>query len=274
MALELDSPIVVAGAGKMGGALISGLLASGLDPKTLLVQDPAAPPGVAERLAAAGVEIVPEITALAKQPAVLLVAVKPQVMSEVFAKLARFAGPETVIISIAAGRTLASFEAHLAPGTAVVRAMPNTPAAIGRGITACIANAATGEAQKQLATTVLKAVGKVVWLESEEQMDAATAVSGSGPAYVFWLTECLAAAGRAAGLPGHLADELARETVSGAGELLNRSADEAAVLRNNVTSPGGTTAAALEVLMAPNGLEALMTEAVEAARRRSRELAQ
>ncbi|MDX2309288.1 MAG: pyrroline-5-carboxylate reductase [Hyphomicrobium sp.] len=272
MALEVDSPIVVAGAGKMGGALIWGLLASGLDGASIIVQDPQLPDNAGERFAKAGVTVVAEISDLNKQPAIIVVAVKPQVMDDVFPQLARLAGPDTVVISIAAGKTIASFEKHLAPGIAVVRAMPNTPAAVGRGITACVANDATAESKRQLATTVLSALGAVVWIDDENQMDAVTAVSGSGPAYVFWLTECLAAAGRDAGLPDELAAHLARMTVSGSGELLFRSALSASELRRNVTSPGGTTAAALDVLMADDGLAPLMQRAVEAARKRGREL--
>jgi pyrroline-5-carboxylate reductase len=176
-------------------------------------------------------------------------------------------------VSIAAGKTIASFERFLAPGIAVVRAMPNTPAQVGRGVTACVANAATTAAQKAMATELLSAVGEVVWLDREEDMDAVTAVSGSGPAYVFLVAECLAQAGRAAGLSPDLAASLARATVAGAGELLHRSELDAATLRTNVTSPGGTTAAALDVLMAKPGLQDLMTEAVAAAVRRGRELA-
>ena len=273
MALEVDSPIIVAGAGKMGGALIWGLLASGLEGSSLIVQDPEPASDVRARLEAAGVTVVAEITDLAKQPAVIVVAVKPQVMDDVFPGLARLAGPETVVISVAAGKTIASFERYLPPGTAVVRAMPNTPAAVGRGITACVANAATGESKQALATTILMALGAVIWAGDESHMDAVTAVSGSGPAYVFWLTECLAAAGRDSGLPDDLAAQLARMTVAGSGELLFRSTVEPDVLRRNVTSPGGTTAAALEILMADDGLGPLMKRAVAAATKRSRELA-
>ncbi len=274
MPLLLKGPLVFAGAGKMGGALLSGLLDRGVDPASLIVQDPAPPREVAELLQHHGIAITPLIERLSAPPSVLLAAVKPQVMDAVFAPLAKWAGPDTLTLSIAAGRSIASFEQHLKPGAAVVRAMPNTAAAIGRGITACIANAATSAAHKALATELLSAAGDVVWLDSEAQMDAVTAVSGSGPAYVFLLAECLADAGRAAGLSPELAAQLARATVSGAGELLHRSDLDAGILRQNVTSPGGTTAAALAVLMGEDGLQDLLVKAVAAAARRSRELSE
>jgi pyrroline-5-carboxylate reductase len=206
-------------------------------------------------------------------PAVLVIAVKPQAMDAVFPPLARLAGPDTLVVSIAAGRGIAGFERHLAADIAVVRAMPNTPAAVGRGITVCVGNAHLRPGQRDLCDALLGAVGQVAWVDDESAMDAVTAVSGSGPAYVFLLTECLAEAGVAAGLTEVLARQLARATVSGSGELLRLSEDDPAVLRRNVTSPGGTTAAALAVLMAPGGLKELLEKAVAAAARRSRELA-
>jgi pyrroline-5-carboxylate reductase len=178
-----------------------------------------------------------------------------------------------VAVSIMAGQTLATLSGLLPPGAAIVRAMPNTPAAIGRGITVAVANAQVSAAQRTLAHRLLAAIGAVEWVADEALMDAVTAVSGSGPAYVFLLAEAMAAAGVAAGLPAELAARLARETVAGSGELLHRSELDPAILRQNVTSPGGTTAAALEVLMSPQGLAVLMQEAVAAATRRSRELA-
>ncbi len=273
MALALDGPLLLAGAGKMGGALLEGLVARGLDPAQIVVQDPAPSAEIADLLSRHGLRAEPAVNALDRPPSFILAAVKPQVMDQVFEPLAKLAGPQTVVLSIAAGKTIASFERFLAPGIAVVRAMPNTPAQVGRGVTACVANAATSPAQKAAATELLSAVGEVVWLDRESDMDAVTAVSGSGPAYVFLVAECLAEAGRAAGLSPELAAALARATVSGAGELLHRSDLDAATLRTNVTSPGGTTAAALGVLMAKPGLQDLMTEAVAAAVRRGRELA-
>ena len=225
--------------------------------------------------AATAFALKPPLQRLIAPPAVIIAAVKPQMMDQVFAPLAKLAGPDTVILSIAAGRSIASFEKHLSPGIAVVRAMPNTPAAIGRGITGAVGNAHMSPAQKATCDGLLRAVGDVVWISDEALIDAVTAVSGSGPAYVFLLAECLAEAGRAAGLDAVTAAKLARATVSGAGELLHQSASDAATLRQNVTSPGGTTAAALSVLMRDgNGLQRLMTEAVLAAKNKGRALGQ
>jgi pyrroline-5-carboxylate reductase len=272
MSLKLDGPLLVAGAGKMGGALLEGLIARGLPADQIVIQDPAPPPEIAQFLQQHGIRTEATVASLAPPPSLILVAVKPQLMDQVFAPLAKLAGPKTVVLSIAAGKTLASFEHHLMPGIAVIRAMPNTPAQVGRGVTACVANTVTTAEQKATASQMLSAVGEVVWLEREDDMDAVTAVSGSGPAYVFLVAECLAEAGRKAGLSPDLAQSLARATVAGAGELLHRSDLDAATLRQNVTSPGGTTAAALAVLMGQPGLQDLMTDAVAAAVRRSREL--
>ena len=272
MSLKLDGPLLVAGAGKMGGALLEGLIARGLPADQIVIQDPAPPPEIALFLQQHGIRTAATVASLPAPPSLILVAVKPQLMDQVFAPLAKLAGPKTVVLSIAAGKTLASFEHHLMPGTAVIRAMPNMPAQVGRGVTACVANAVATAEQKAMASQLLSAVGEVVWLEREDDMDAVTAVSGSGPAYVFLVAECLAEAGRKAGLSPELAQSLARATVAGAGELLHRSDLEAATLRRNVTSPGGTTAAALAVLMGQPGLQDLMTDAVAAAVRRSREL--
>lgn len=272
MTLSLKGKLLLAGAGKMGGAMLTGWLERGLDPAQIIVQDPAPPPESAELIAKHGIQIREPGGVLPEHPAVILVAVKPQMMDQVFPELATLAGSETVVLSIAAGKTIASFEAHLPAGTAVVRSIPNTPAAIGRGITVCCANANVSAAQRETCQSLLTAIGEVGWVEDEALIDAATAVSGSGPAYVFLLAECLAEAGRAVGLDPELAKRLADATVSGAGELLRQSGLEPAVLRQNVTSPGGTTAAALSVLMAEDGLQPLLTRAVEAACKRSREL--
>lgn len=274
MTLSLNGPLVLAGAGKMGGAMLSGWLKRGLDPARVIVQDPAPPAEVAALLAQHVIKSSPTIDTSATPPAVIIVAVKPQAMEDVFPRLARLAGPQTLVLSIAAGKTLASFERHLPANSAVVRAMPNTPAAIGRGITVCVANAHVSTAHRALATTLLEAVGEVGWVGDEQLMDAVTAVSGSGPAYVFLLAEALAAAGVRQGLDAELSARLARATVSGASELLRQSAEPAAQLRQNVTSPGGTTAAALSVLMREGaGLSELLDAAVTAATKRGRELA-
>jgi pyrroline-5-carboxylate reductase len=273
MTFTFKGPLLLVGAGKMGGALIEGLIARGLDPGRVRVQDPAPPAEIAALLARHGIEATPLIEALPEAPGVILVAVKPQMMDKVFPPIAALAGPDTLTLSIAAGRTLKSFETHLASGAAVIRAMPNTPAAIGRGMTVCAANSHVTPEARLLCEALMSAVGEVAWVKDEAAMDAVTAVSGSGPAYVFLLAECLERAAVAAGLEPHLARQLARATVSGAGELLHRSDADASVLRQNVTSPGGTTAAALAVLMAEGGLDQLLTKAVLAGEGRSRELA-
>ncbi|HZT49240.1 MAG TPA: pyrroline-5-carboxylate reductase [Hyphomicrobiaceae bacterium] len=274
MALNIDGTLLLAGAGNMGSAMLAGWLEQGLAASRILVQDPAPPPRAKELLARHGIVAQATIASLAEPPAVIVVAVKPQVMDEVFPPLARLAGKGTVVVSIAAGRTIAGFEMHLPKGTAVVRCMPNTPAAIGRGITVCVPNAHVTAGQRAACDALLRAVGEVAWVDDEGLIDAVTAVSGSGPAYVFYLAECLAEAGIKAGLAPELAQRLARATVAGAGELLHRSDLGADTLRQNVTSPGGTTFAALQVLMAQKGgLADLMREAVAAAARRSRELA-
>jgi pyrroline-5-carboxylate reductase len=201
----------------------------------------------------------------------IVLAVKPQSFRDAGAKLKTLIAPSTLVVSIMAGTTIASISEVC--GGAVVRAMPNTPAAIGRGITVAVAANDVSAAQRAVADALLRATGAVEWVDDEPLMDAVTAVSGSGPAYVFLLAEELARAGVEAGLPVELATKLARETVAGSGELLHRSELSSATLRQNVTSPGGTTAAALEVLMGPDGLQPLLTRAVAAATRRSKELA-
>jgi pyrroline-5-carboxylate reductase len=273
MSIVLKGPLVLAGAGKMGSALLAGWLARGLDPGRIFVQEPSPSPQTDDFMRAHGVKITPMISELDAPPSVIVAAVKPQSMDAVFPQLAKLAGAETVTLSIAAGKSLASFESALQPQAGVVRAMPNTPAAIGRGVTGAVANRHVTSDQRALCDGLLSAVGDVVWLDDEALLDAVTAVSGCGPAYVFLLVECMADAGVAAGLDAETAMKLARATVSGAGELLHLSPDDAATLRKNVTSPGGATAAALEVLTRQNGgLSDLMTAAVEAAKRKGREL--
>jgi pyrroline-5-carboxylate reductase len=272
MSFSFEGPLLLAGAGKMGGAILEGLLARGLDPRQVIVQEPSPAPAVASFLADQAIDVVPQIDELTQPPAVILVAVKPQVIDDVMPGLAKLAGPNTLVVSIAAGRPIAAFEKHF-PGGAVVRAMPNTPASIQRGITVAVPNTRVTPVQRALANDLLSAVGEVLWVDDESLLDPVTAVSGSGPAYVFYLTECLAKAGRAAGLDAKLADHLARSTVVGAAALLEASDLSPAELRRNVTSPNGTTAAALEVLGGRDGLQKLMTAAVEAATKRGRELA-
>jgi pyrroline-5-carboxylate reductase len=261
--------ILLVGCGKMGGALMDGWIGQGTPPESIFAVDPMAPELPAGVSAGAALADIPEGFA----PSVVVLAVKPQVMDEVLAPYVALVGPGTVFLSIAAGRTIASFEAVLGAEARVVRAMPNTPAAVGRGITVLAANGHVSDAQRESCEMLMTAVGKVAWAEDEALIDAVTGVSGSGPAYVFHLVEAMAAAGIAAGLAPDLAMQLARETVVGSGELLGRSTDPAATLRENVTSPGGTTAAALNILMAEDGLTALMTRAILRATERSRELA-
>lgn len=264
--------LILVGCGQMGGALLRGWLARGVADRYLVVEPG---PGAAAFAGRADVAIVasPDRLPADAAPAVVVLAVKPQVMAEVLPAYRRYVRPETLFLSIAAGKTLGFMTRILGTGAAVVRAMPNTPAAIGRGVAVACANGAVGPAQRALAERLLAAVGEVGWVADEGLIDAVTAVSGSGPAYVFLLIECLAKAAVVAGLPEELAQLLARATVAGAGELARVSPESPVRLRESVTSPGGTTRAALDVLMAPDGLEKLLTRAVLAAARRSRELA-
>lgn len=261
--------ILLVGCGKMGSALLNGWLGQGTAATLVSVVEPMAPQ------LPDGVAVHKDAAALGSdyRPAVVVFAVKPQSMDDVLPAYSQYAGPETVFLSIAAGKPIGYFAATLTGG-AIVRAMPNTPAAVGRGITVLCANDRVSAEQKSVCTQLMESVGEVAWIEDEALMDAVTGLSGSGPAYVFHLVEAMAAAGEAAGLSPELAGQLARATVAGSGELLTQSSDPAGTLRENVTSPGGTTAAALEVLMGANGLTKLMTEAIARATERSRELAQ
>lgn len=262
-----DRGLVLVGCGRMGGALLRGWLGQGLAPPSVHVVDPAVPDWVAERGVVVEGPMLPD-------PAVLVLAVKPQMMGGVLPELRAQGQGGTLILSVAAGVTLATYDAAF-PGAAIVRAMPNTPAAIGQGITAIVGNARADEAKMRLAEGLMAAVGRVVRLEDEGQMDAVTAVSGSGPAYVFHLIEALAAAGQAEGLAPDLALALARATVAGAGALALPEDADPARLREAVTSPGGTTAAGLAHLMdAETGLPPLMRRTVAAAAARGRELGQ
>jgi pyrroline-5-carboxylate reductase len=267
---NLSGTILLAGAGKMGSAMLEGWLALGLSPENVAVIEPQ-PSRDILALSERGLRLNPARDA-AGDVAAVVIAVKPQVADEALPALVTFVGGTTVVVSIMAGRTL-QFLADSLPRAALVRAMPNTPAAIGRGITVAVANARVSDEQRALVDALLSAVGVVEWIADEALMDAVTALSGSGPAYVFLLAETMARAGTAAGLPAALAATLARATVAGTGELLHRSPLDPATLRQNVTSPGGTTAAALEVLMGEGGLERLMSKAIAAATKRSRDLA-
>ena len=264
---NLHGTIALAGAGKMGGAMLTGWLAGGLDAKRVVVIEPQPSPEISA-LAANGIRLNPKDAGAADT---LVVAVKPQMFREAGPALKQFVGPSTLVVSIMAGTPIAALEEVC--GGMVVRAMPNTPAAIGRGITVAVAAKNVSAAQRAIADALLRATGSVEWVDDENLMDAVTAVSGSGPAYIFLLAEELARAGVEAGLPAELATKLARETVAGSGELLHRSEQDSATLRQNVTSPGGTTAAALEVLMGKDGMQPLMIRAMAAATKRSKELA-
>ncbi len=247
-----------------------GWLARGLDPKKITVVEPQ-PVKAVKTLTRRGVKLNPK--GKVGVASAIVIAVKPQSAPEALPPLAQYIDKATLVLSIMAGRNIGFLEKSLPAGTAIVRAMPNTPAAIGRGISVAVANAKISKRQRNQASGLLAAIGKVEWVVDEALMDAVTALSGSGPAYIFLLAECMTRAGVAAGLPPELATRLARETVAGSAELLYRSDLDAATLRQNVTSPGGTTAAALEVLMGPGGFDHLLTQAIAAAARRSRDLA-
>jgi pyrroline-5-carboxylate reductase len=258
--------LVLLGCGRMGTALLTGWLRSGVPPGSVWVVEP----NPSDWLKASGVHLDQGIP---KTPAVALLAVKPQTMGAALPSLQALGNGSTLFVSIAAGTTIRALEAALGEKTPIVRTMPNTPAMVGRGITAVCRNAHVPDADFALARDLMAAVGQVVELSGEEQIDAVTALSGSGPAYVFHLIEAMAAAGEAEGLPADVAMQLARATVCGAGELAFQSPESAAQLRINVTSPGGTTAAALGVLMDPGtGFPALLRRAVKAAAERGREL--
>lgn len=261
--------VVLLGCGKMGSALLKGWLAKGVNPQSVAILDPN-PSEWVESLITLGVQV---NKVLPSQPAVCILAVKPQMMGEALPRLQALGNSKTVFISIAAGTPIEAFEYSLGKGTPIIRAMPNTPASVGKGITALIGNSKVTESQLLMAETLLQAVGQTVRIEAESQMDAVTAISGSGPAYVFHLIEALAAAGEAEGLSEELSLMLAKATVSGAGQLAEEAVESPTQLRINVTSPKGTTAAALDVLMdGSTGFENLLSVAVKAAADRSREL--
>lgn len=266
--------LILVGGGKMGSAMLEGWLKQDLAPVDVLVVEPFADTAaqISEKLnvrTASDASGIPDDAT----PETIVLAVKPQMMNDAIGHYARFVSDGCVFVSIAAGKTIQYFENHLGTDAAIVRAMPNTPAAVGRGITVCCPNQHVTSGQRDWADKLLESVGVVDWVEDEGQIDAVTALSGGGPAYVFLLVEVMAQAGVDAGLPEDLAMRLARTTVAGAGELLHQSEEEAATLRQNVTSPAGTTYEALQVLMADDALQPLMTEAIKQATRRSKELA-
>lgn len=273
MTKTLERPLLLIGCGKMGGAMLDGWLESGIAAAGVHIVDPTGAPRYQGRDGITIHEAVEDLPAdLA--PEVTVLSVKPQQMDAIMAGLARFAGPDCLFLSIAAGKTIGYFQDKLGADAAIVRAMPNTPAAIGEGITVCCPNPVCSAGQSALAEDLLKAVGEAATVEDEALIDAVTALSGGGPAYTFWLIECMGEAGVAAGLPRELAERLALVTVAGAGQLALHGDDHPSQLRKNVTSPGGTTQEALNVLMREDGgLAPLMREAIAAATARSRDLA-
>ena len=269
---DLPQSLVLIGAGRMGGAMLDGWLATGMRPQGITILDPQISNETLTTARAHGIQINPPIQQVPPTQ-VVVVAVKPQMLDVVAPALKFLVKPTTLLLSILAGKTIADLALRMGGHSCIIRAMPNLPASVRRGVTAAVADSAVTENQRQMADALLRGVGKVEWLDDENLIDAVTAVSGSGPAYVFHMAEALAVAGMAAGLPAELAERLARATIEGAGEMLYKSDLPPAILRQNVTSPGGTTAAALEVLMAEHGLTPLMRRTVAAAKRRAEELA-
>lgn len=269
-AITANRPLVLVGAGKMGSAMLAGWLASGLDPSAVIVIDPGPPSDSEKLLSSAGLTPIAEPPS-GVQAGVLVLAIKPQTIKNALPSLRGLVGPDTLVVSIAAGTSLQTLATGVGADT-VVRAMPNTPAQIGKGMTVLAAASGVDAQQRELATELMAAVGLVEWIEDEGLMDAATAISGSGPAYVFLLAECLADAGVEAGLSPELSRRLADATVNGAGALIEASESDPSELRANVMSPGGTTAAAIEVLTAQVGLSQLIRRAVDAAKKRAGEL--
>ena len=272
----IEGTILLVGCGRMGGALLEGWFKQGLNPVDVIIVEPAGRDTVAPCSKHRALTCLATVTEVPRDfvPDVVLFAVKPQVADGVVGDYRRFVDKAPVFLSVIAGKTTGYFQKHLGDAAAVVRCMPNTPAAVGKAVTAMYAAPAASVVQRRVCEVLLQAVGEVAWLADETLMDAVTAVSGSGPAYVFLMVEALRDAGIAAGLPPDVAAHLARSTIVGSGALLDRDAATAPdVLRRNVTSPGGTTAAALSVLMGENGLTELMVRAVAAAAKRSKELA-
>jgi pyrroline-5-carboxylate reductase len=266
----MDFSVVLVGAGNMGGAMLKGWLNNGLKPANIAVIDP----DVSERFKSTFSKSRiwhAETPAGITPPDVLVLAIKPQMMAQVLPTLGDLIKENTVVVSVAAGTTLSTLTDAFGD-VAAIRVMPNTPSLVLRGMSVGCANSLTSEIQRENVNSLMNAVGKIEWVDDEKLIDAVTAVSGSGPAYVFHLAECMAQAGVKAGLPEELAMTLAVQTVSGAGELLLMSDDEPETLRKNVTSPNGTTAAALEVLMGEGGMSELLAKAIMAAKKRSEEL--
>ena len=274
-AISTKHPLLLIGCGKMGSAMLSGWLKEGLDKDAVIIVDPYLAQIKENFSQLAAKNLLDTIDDLPRgiAPSFVIMAVKPQMMDEALNTLKLSDLSETVVLSVAAGKTIHYFEDQLGQDQAIVRAMPNTPAAIAKGITVCVANINVTDNQKQISKTLLETVSVVEWIDDEALMDAVTALSGSGPAYVFYMAEVMAAAGEALGLPKELSEKLARHTLSGAGVLLEESDESFSKLRENVTSPGGTTAAALDVLMSNEGIAKAIRRAMQEAKARSKELA-
>ena len=269
----LSQPLLLVGCGKMGGAMLEGWIEMGLESDQIHIVEHHTP--TLDILRNRGLKAVDSQTKLPPnlEPSVVIFAVKPQSMDEVVPAFKKYCSPHTTFLSIAAGKPIAYFENILSLKASIVRAMPNTPAAIRRGITVAVQNYNVSAPQKEVCSNLLEAIGEIAWIEDEELIDAVTALSGGGPAYVFLLTECMTQAGIDLGLPIELSSRLAQLTVSGSGELMHQSNEPPNMLRQNVTSPGGTTAEALRILMADDELQTLITKAIAAASVRSKELA-
>ncbi|MBZ8134889.1 pyrroline-5-carboxylate reductase [Afifella sp. IM 167] len=272
MSLAETGGLVLVGAGRMGGAMLDAWLDAGLPGEKVSVFDPGLPGERRAELQDRGVVFAEKATDLAEAPRVVVIAVKPQQMDTVLPALAGLAGSGTLFLSVAAGIRLERLGRGLGASAPIVRVMPNTPSQVGAGMAVAVGNASVTDEDRALVEEMMLATGEIAWAEDEGLMDAVTALSGSGPAYVFHLVEAMAAAGESAGLPPELAARLARQTVIGGGALLAASQLSASKLRENVTSPGGTTQAALEVLMGEGGMPDLLRRAVAAAKKRSEEL--
>ncbi len=271
MTINIGGPLLLVGAGKMGSAMAAGWLEQGLSPDALFIQDPSPCPEAQKLIDEHGLVSGEDLT-LPALPVIIVLAVKPQMMADVLPGLLEKAGPHTLFLSIAAGQSLATLAGYLGEKQPIIRSMPNTPASIGQGMTVACSNPFVTADQVEHCITLLSAIGEIAWIKDEEQMDAVTAVSGSGPAYLFALTECLALSGIHQGLDAKLSWQLAKTTMEGAAALMRHSCDNPVILRKNVTSPGGTTEAALKILMGKKGLPKLMDKAIKAATERSKEL--
>jgi pyrroline-5-carboxylate reductase len=269
----LTGRLVLIGAGKMGTAMLQGWLDAGIEPDQVTIFDPSPPPETMAVIKQYSISHNPSVGSVSGVEAIL-VAIKPQMVDEVLPSMADLATNNPLVVSVVAGKTISAFRQHFGSDVPVIRTIPNTPAAVGRGITAMAASDGVSREQSALATALLASLGEVVSVSDEAMIDACTAISGSGPAYIFYMTECMTAAAMELGLPADIAEQLARATVAGAGELMRATGTPAGVLRENVTSPKGTTHAALQVLMADgDGMKQLMVRATAKAEQRSRELA-